>query len=185
MGGAVVTLPAVVALIGCVVDSDRPPGIGNEVPNTHGVDQTPVASSSSSSSSSSSGTTGTGGTGGSMGTGGAGGSTSSSSSSSSSGTPANVCECSVAMNDTNTPNCGTCATAAVGSACATEQLNCFNDTACGTVNGCVSSCGSTDGTCIDGCINNNAAYIALANCICQACGGFCTVAAPVTCASGP
>ena len=168
LAGAMV--PAVVAPIGCIVDSDRFPGKPNDVPNGT-YNGNPGGSTSSSSSSSSSGST----------------SSSSGSTSSSSGSSGSVndCQCAATIVSTDPGECGKCTdpAAASGGACFDKQLECSAGTACTDGTNCVLGC--TTSTCIADCLAGNALYAALIACQCSACATACSVATPIACVTSP
>lgn len=155
--GAVATLPAVVAVIGCAVDSDRYPGIKNDIPNTRKASAGTTSSSGSSSSTTSSGT------GGPMPT---------------------LCQCAATFVSMDGGNCGQCASDNVKAdgGCTTQQTACINNN-CTDALTCVSGCAG-DAACIAGCIKGNAAYQELLNCQCANCVVACSVPNGLTCNLG-
>jgi hypothetical protein len=144
------TLPAVVAVIGCAVDSDRFPGIQNDVPNAANGGEKPTSTTSSSSSSSTSST---------------------------GGEVPTLCQCAATFVMATDSACKTCANDTIngsaGGDCADEQQACDNND-CSTAIACVVDCAG-DATCIAGCITSNPAYQELLNCQCNDCAADCSV----------
>src|SRR5262245_44300362 len=105
------TLPAVVAVIGCAVDSDRFPGIGNDIPNARKGGGSTSPSSSSSSSSSGSAVP----------------------------TICQCASTFFSPDGGDCAMCGSGAVGASG-ACFDKQMNCTNDTACSAALACLAAC---------------------------------------------
>ena len=149
------TLPAVVAVIGCAVDSDRYPGIKNSIPNG------PKVSGATSSSTSSTST--------------------SASSSTSSGALPTLCDCAAAFVSADGGACLQCATESIkeDAGCGKEQTACTNSN-CTDALSCVANCAG-DPACIAACIVASPVYRDLLNCECSTCLSACSVPAQVTC----
>jgi hypothetical protein len=160
------SVPAVVAVIGCNVESDPYKGIGNEIPNARqgGVAQggTPASASASSGSGTSS-------------------------SSGSGGTAANDCTC--AWSFAGHGDAGVCTTCGgnvvmAGQPCAAAQTACLNDANCFAALTCVTNCADSNPACTEACLPTNANYAALAACQCAHCVSACAAVPPLPCDLG-
>jgi hypothetical protein len=163
LGLASATALAVLAPIGCGVDSNRFPGIGSEVPNGNGA-----------------------------GSGGASGTTTSKTNSGTPGTVANVCQCAAFTLVPDAGACGTCARgeALTGGLCAQLQIDCNNDPtgACGNALGCAAICAANPdpSLCMEACAIQSDIFQALLTCQCGSsnCQKDCTVQSPIKCDLG-
>lgn len=146
------TLPAVVAVIGCVVDSDRYPGIDNAIPNARKGTANPSTSTGSSSSS----TSGT-------------------------PPPICQCAPTINSPDGGAcAQCGGEAVSSAGS-CFIQAQACTIDTECQKVIPCMIACTPGDQICVENCIKPSPVYKSLASCQCTACASACAVANPLPC----
>jgi hypothetical protein len=161
------SLPAVVAVIGCNVESDPYKGIGNDIPNHR---QAGGAQGGTPASSSASGT-----------------STASGSSSSSGGGTANVCQCAWSVEGHGDAGaCTMCGATAVGVGQACENANaaCLNDALCLQALACVANCQDAVPTCTESCLITSPNYQALVACQCDNCMGECAAVSPIPCDIG-
>lgn len=155
------SLPAVVAGIGCNVDSQPYPGISNEIAH---------------------GRTGGGGP-----SGASGATSSGSGSSSSGGGNLTLCQCAWSFEGHGDAGaCTTCGNSAVatGKACHAQSAACTNDTLCVQALTCVVTCPDSDLTCTAGCIGISPVYQALVTCQCSQCGNQCLPVMPLPCMLG-
>ena len=163
LGLALATTTAVLAPIGCGVDSNRFPGIGSEVPNTPNG----------------------GGTGGA-------GSTTTTTNSGTPGTVANVCQCALLTLGADAGACGTCVKGetAAGGPCAQLQIDCTNDPigACQTSIACAFTCSQNPdpSSCMTICALQSKIFQDLLTCQCGSsnCAKDCTITNPIACDLG-
>lgn len=164
LGLACATATAVVASIGCGVDPNRYPGIGNEVPNK-GYDGKPVTSSG----------------------------TTTSTVSQTGGTSGNPCQCAAIILMADGGACGKCATETVlaGGPCADLQAKCNDPDAglgCQSALVCAANCAATadPSSCMEGCVIQDTLFQDLLSCQCGAtlCKAKCKVASPISCNIG-
>lgn len=157
-------LPAVVIAIGCNVEPDPYPAIGDG-PNGG------RAGKGSSGHAASAGAT-------------SGSSSSASGSSSSGGAAPNLCQCAWSFaghGDAGTCQmCGTTA-ASAGGACAAQGTACSNDPLCVQALICEVSCPDSNPACPATCLTKNATFEALVACKCSHCSGSCGGLPPLPC----